>query len=123
MTDGRNKSTPVERLRQTESKAKSYGEKAVFFLVLQRFFHSRVSEDSIGFTHYSITHFLQKVNANGGSKVHFQDKSIPQCVIVQSEVFRVNIAILPIYAKSLMIQVIRPFLIYAVVIYLYFVVV
>jgi hypothetical protein len=94
-----------------------------YFSLFYKVFHSRVIENHIGFTRYSIAHFLQKVNANDCSKVHFQDKSISQCVIVQSEVFGVNIAILPIYAKSLMIQVIRPFLIYAVVIHLYFVVV
>ena len=44
------------------------------------------------------------------SKIHLQPKPSPYRVIVQSEVFGVNIAILPIYAESLMIQVIRPFL-------------
>ena len=115
---GRNKSTPVERPRSTSKQSQKLWRESGTFPCFTRAFHSRISGNDLGFSQYSIAHFLQKVNTNDCSKVHFQDKCMPQCVIVQSEVFRVYVAIFPIYAESLMIQVIRPFLIYAVVIYI-----
>ena len=76
-----------------------------------------------GATMRIITRFFQIVNTKSLSKIHFQCKCIPRYVPIQSEIPRINIAILPVYAKSPMIQVIRLFLVYAVVIYFHFVVV
>ena len=73
---GRNKSTTVERLRLTSKQSQKLWRKSGIFPCFTKFFHSRVSENNIGFTHYSIAHFLQKVNANDCSKVHFRDKGI-----------------------------------------------
>lgn len=70
-----------------------------------------------------VTQFFTKVNTKLQSKVHFQYERVSRYVPKQSEILWINVTILPIYAKSPMIQVIRLFLVYAVVIYLHFVVV
>ena len=57
------------------------------------------------------------------SKIHLQRKLTPYHIMPKSQLFRVNITVLPINTKDLMIQVIRPFLIYAVVVDLHFIIV
>jgi len=49
------------------------------------------------------------------SEIHFRRKLIPHHVMSETQLFRVNIAVLPINTKDLMVQVIRLFLVYAVV--------
>ena len=98
-----------------------------FFVTRQQFSNQNINSQKFTITH-CINYGIKKlkkliVRVRKNSKIHLQYKPTPYRVIVQPKVFGVNIAILPIYAKSLMIQVIRPFLIYAVVIHLYFVVV
>ena len=57
------------------------------------------------------------------SKKHFQHHLTSRQVMPKSILFRINVELLLINTKDLMIQVIRPFLIYAVVVDLHFVVV
>ena len=57
------------------------------------------------------------------SEIHLQHQLTSDHVMPKSQLLGVNLAVLPINTKSPMIQVIRPFLIYAVVLDLHFVVV
>ena len=57
------------------------------------------------------------------SEIHLQHQLTSDHIMPKPKLFRVNLAILPINTKDLMIQVLRSFLIYAVVVDLHFIIV
>ena len=70
--NGRNKSTPVERLRSTSKQSPKLWRESGIFPCFTRLFHSRANGNDFEFFQYSIAHFLQKGNTYHNTKCIFK---------------------------------------------------
>ena len=57
----RNRSTPVERLRSTSKQSRKWWRESGKFPCFTRLFQSHIGWNDLGFSQYSIAHFLRKV--------------------------------------------------------------